>query len=58
VGRIDWIITVIDGREKRWPQVEMLRKVGARAETIVKYKRARRQLSPAGLRRKLRDQEN
>ncbi len=56
--RTIWVIAVVDPRVKRWAPVQGLTRLGARASTIEKYVSVRRTMTPAGLRKKLRDQEN
>lgn len=52
------IIVVVDSNRKPFPPATDLVKLGVRLSVAVAWQRARREMSPAGLARKLKDLEN
>lgn len=53
-----WTIVIVDFVGKPWPPARALVQVGVPLAIAARYETVRREMSPAGLRRKLRDMRN
>lgn len=56
----DWVITVVDRNVvwRRATAAALVREAGASPQVAADWSRVRRQMSPAGLKRKLSEQRN
>jgi uncharacterized protein (DUF2384 family) len=55
-----WIITVVDtiGKWQKAPAADLVRRAGISLEVAARWKRVRREMSPAGLKRKAKEYRN
>jgi uncharacterized protein (DUF2384 family) len=60
MARIDYQITVVDtiGKWHKAPAADLVRRAGVPLRVAERWAKVRREMSPAGLKRKLREQVN
>ncbi len=58
MSRRGWIITVVDRIPKPWPPASQLVETGVPVDVAADYARVRRELSPNGLKRRLKERVN
>jgi hypothetical protein len=54
----EYHITVVDGRSKSWSAKGLVRQTRVPVGVAARWHRVRREMSPAGLKRKLSEQRN